>query len=90
MKHQLLILGIILGIMESLRLALHPKNSDSLNGDASIVLKRASNAELAVRIFEVDLRHLVLHNRLAVVEVQRALSTAIKTGCNDDVEALLA
>lgn len=90
MKHQLLILGIILSIMESLRLALYAKNSDSLNSDASLVLKRASHAELAVRVLEVDLRHLVLQNRLAVVKVQRALSKAIKTRRNDDVEALLA
>jgi hypothetical protein len=89
-KHQLLILAIVLGLMESLRLALHPKNSDSLNGDASLVLKRASHAELAVRVLEVDLRHRVLHNRLAVVEIQRAHGGAIKTGRNDNVETLLA
>lgn len=90
MKHQLLIFGIILGIVESLRLALHAKKSDSLNSDTSLVLERASHAELAVRVLEVNLRHRVLHNRLAVVEVQRALSAAIKTGRNDDVETLLA
>lgn len=90
MKHQLLILAIVLGITESLRLVLHAKNSDGLNSDASLVLKRASHAELAVRVLEVDLRHRVLHNRLAVVQVQRALSGAIKTGRNDNVEALLA
>ena len=89
MKHQLLILSIVLGIMESLRLALHAKNSDSLNSDASLVLKRASHAELTLRVLEVDLRHGILHNRLAVVEVQRALSAVIETRRNDNVEALL-
>lgn len=90
MKHELLILIIILDITESLRLALHPKNSNSLNSDTSLVLERASHAKLAVSVLKVDLRHLILHNRLAVIEIQRALSAAIKTGRNDNVEALLA
>lgn len=62
MKHQLLILSIVLGIMESLRLVLYAKNGDCLNADTSVILKRTSHTELAVLVFEVDLRHSILHN----------------------------
>jgi hypothetical protein len=42
-----------------------------------------------MRVLEVDLRDGVLHNRLAVVEVQGALSAVIEPRRNDNVEALL-
>lgn len=88
MNHQLLILLIILRIPQALRLSLHAQQRDDLNIDTGIILKRARHAELAVRVREVDLRNSVLDNRHAVVKVKRALSLAVETGSDDDVETL--
>lgn len=90
MKHELLVLFIVLGMLNALRLLLHPQNSDSLNANTSLIFKRARKAQLAGLVLEVDFGHSVLHQRLAVVEVQGSLGTTIQARRNNDVEALLA
>ena len=88
MKHQLLVLLIIVRILRTIRLSIHAKKCDSFNIDTSIVLERACHAELAILILEVDLRYGVLHNGDTIVKVQRSLGIAIKTGSDNNVEAL--
>ena len=93
MSHQLLVVGIILHILitiNALGLALHTQDSDGLNTNTGVVLERTRHTKLTILINEVNLRHGILHNRLAVIKIQGALGAAIQSRRNNNVEALLA
>lgn len=89
-KHQLLVLLIIFGVVGTLGLGVDAKNGDSLNTNASVILKGTAHAQLALAVLEVDLRCGVDNYRFAIIEVQRTLSLAVKARGDDEVEALLA
>lgn len=70
MNHKLLILRIIVRVIQSLGLGLDTKNSDSLNTDTRLVLERTLHVKLVVRVFEIDLRHRILHDGFTIIEIQ--------------------
>lgn len=93
MQHQLLILLIILDLrVFSCHLGLRPhtQNSNPLDSDARVILKRALHLKDAIDIAKVNLGDFILHLRQAIIKVKLATSGAIQAWCNDDIESLLA